>query len=73
MRQEVVLAKESHGYELRAQLDRALGPLAEGTNDGQVYVTLTRLETGGLVERDDAPSERLDREVYRSRPPARSG
>lgn len=69
MRQEVVmamLAKEpSHGYELRARLDRALGPLAEGINEGQIYVTLSRLEKGGFVVRDDAPSDRPDRKVYR--------
>ena len=72
MQQEVVLAmlakEPSHGYELRAQLDRALGPLAEGINEGQIYVTLTRLEKGGLVARDDAPSQRPDRKVYRLTP-----
>jgi DNA-binding PadR family transcriptional regulator len=69
VQQEVVLAmlakEPSHGYELRARLDRALGPLAEGINVGQIYVTLTRLEKGGLVVRDDAPGERPDRKVYR--------
>jgi DNA-binding PadR family transcriptional regulator len=45
-----MLAKEpSHGYELRARLRDALGPVGEGMNDGQVYVTLTRLERAGLV------------------------
>jgi DNA-binding PadR family transcriptional regulator len=69
VQQEVVLAmlakEPSHGYELRARLDRALGPLAEGINVGQIYVTLARLEKGGLVVRDDAPGERPDRKVYR--------
>ena len=50
MRQEValaMLAKEpSHGYELRARMRRALGPLGDAMNAGQVYVTLTRLEGG---------------------------
>jgi len=68
VQQEVVLAmlakEPSHGYELRARFDRALGPLAEGINEGQIYVTLTRLERAGLVVRDDAPSERPDRKVY---------
>jgi DNA-binding PadR family transcriptional regulator len=72
MQQEVVLAllakEPSHGYELRTRLDRALGPLAEGINEGQIYVTLTRLEKAGLVERDDAPTERPDRKVYRLTP-----
>ena len=68
MQQEVVLAmlakEPSHGYELRARLSRALGPLAEGISEGQMYVTLTRLEKGGFVERVDAPAERSDRKVY---------
>ncbi len=72
MQQEVVmamLAKEpSHGYELRARLDSALGPLAKGINEGQIYVTLARLERGGFVERDDVPSGRPDRKVYRLTP-----
>jgi DNA-binding PadR family transcriptional regulator len=72
MQQEVVLAmlakEPSHGYELRARLGRALGPLAEGISEGQVYVTLTRLEKAGLVERVNAPAERADRKVYRLTP-----
>lgn len=64
-----MLAKEpSHGYELRARLDQPLGPLADGINEGQVYVTLTRLEKGGFVERVDSPAERSDRKVYRLTP-----
>ncbi len=39
----------SHGYELRARLALALGPLAGVLNEGQVYVTLGRLEKSGLV------------------------
>jgi len=70
--QEVVLAmlakEPSHGYELRARLGQALGPLAEGINEGQMYVTLTRLEKGGFVARVDAPTERSDRKVYRLTP-----
>jgi DNA-binding PadR family transcriptional regulator len=53
MRQEVVLAmlakEPSHGYQLRARLRDALGPLGDALNDGQVYVTLTRLEKAGLL------------------------
>jgi DNA-binding PadR family transcriptional regulator len=68
MQQEVVLAmlakEPSHGYELRARLGQALGPLAEGISEGQMYVTLTRLEKGGFVARVDAPAERSDRKVY---------
>jgi DNA-binding PadR family transcriptional regulator len=72
MQQEVVLAmlakEPSHGYELRARLGEALGPLAEGINEGQMYVTLTRLEKGGFVARVDVPTERSDRKVYRLTP-----
>ncbi len=68
MQQEVVLAmlakEPSHGYELRARLARALGPVAEGISEAQMYVTLTRLEKGGFVARLDAPAQRSDRKVY---------
>lgn len=74
--QEVVLAmlakEPSHGYELRARLRAALGPLGEAMNAGQVYVTLTRLEKAGLVSADvvagepqDGRPDRPDRKVYR--------
>jgi DNA-binding PadR family transcriptional regulator len=56
MQQEVVLAmlakESSQGFQLRARLDRALGPLGEAMNDGQIYVTLRRLEKAGLVTRE---------------------
>jgi DNA-binding PadR family transcriptional regulator len=70
VQQEVVLAmlakEPSHGYELRGRLDRALGPLGEGMNAGQIYVVLGRLEKAGLVVRDGASSEtdHPDRKVY---------
>ena len=70
MKQEVVLAmlakEPSYGYELRARLRSALGPLGEAMNDGQIYVTLTRLEKAGQVvsERTSAAAERPDRKVY---------
>ncbi|MFI6316502.1 PadR family transcriptional regulator [Nonomuraea sp. NPDC050556] len=64
MQQEVVLAmlakEPSHGYELRARLRDALGPLGDAMNDGQVYVTLTRLEKAGLLEVERT----ADRKVY---------
>jgi DNA-binding PadR family transcriptional regulator len=62
-----MLAKEpSHGYQLRARLRQALGPLGESMNAGQVYVTLARLERAGLVvcERVDGLPDRPDRKVY---------
>jgi DNA-binding PadR family transcriptional regulator len=68
VQQEVVLAmlakEPSHGYELRVRLARALGPVAEGMNEAQMYVTLARLEKGGFVARLDAPAQRSDRKVY---------
>ena len=61
-----LLAKEaSHGYQLRARLQLALGPLAEALNQGQVYVTLSRLEKAGLVSsKRVGQSDRQDRKVY---------
>ncbi len=70
MQQEVILAmlakEPSHGYELRARLKQALGPVGEDLNAGQVYVTLARLEKGGLVTATPAAGipERPDRKVY---------
>ena len=62
-----MLAKEpSHGYQLRARLGLALGPLGDAMNAGQIYVTLTRLEKAGLVvaERAAGLPDRPDRKVY---------
>ena len=70
MQQEVVLAllakEPSHGYQLRARLREALGPVGEAMNAGQIYVTLARLEKAGLVasEPDAGLSDRPDRKVY---------
>ncbi len=70
MRQEVVLAllakEPSHGYELRARLRQALGPLGGEMNEGQVYVTLSRLEKAGLVAPEPAAgvADRPDRKMY---------
>jgi DNA-binding PadR family transcriptional regulator len=70
MQQEVVLAmlakEPSHGYQLRARLRDALGPLGDAMNDGQIYVTLTRLEKAGLlaVEISADGADRSDRKVY---------
>ncbi|MFE9008483.1 PadR family transcriptional regulator [Streptomyces sp. NPDC007875] len=68
--QDVMLAllvkEPSHGYDLRARLVAALGPLGETLNAGQIYVTLSRLEKAGLVvqEREDAPVRGPRRKVY---------
>lgn len=70
MQQEVVLAllakEPSYGYQLRARLRDALGPLGDGLNAGHVYVALTRLEKSGLVavEKSADAADRSDRKVY---------
>jgi DNA-binding PadR family transcriptional regulator len=70
VRQEVLLAmlakQPSQGYQLRARLNDALGPLGDAMNDGQIYVTLGRLERTGLlrVEREPAWRDGPDRKVY---------
>jgi DNA-binding PadR family transcriptional regulator len=70
VQQEVVLAllakEPSHGYQLRARLVQALGPLGDAMNAGQIYVTLGRLEKAGLVACEQAAgvAERPDRKVY---------
>jgi DNA-binding PadR family transcriptional regulator len=69
MQQEVVLAmlakEPSQGYQLRARLNDALGPLGEAINAGQIYVTLGRLEKAGLIALDggSGTSDR-ERKVY---------
>ena len=74
MQQEVVLAmlakEPSHGYQLRARLAQALGPLGGQMNPGQIYVTLTRLEKAGMVATvpTDVAPERPDRKVYELTP-----
>jgi DNA-binding PadR family transcriptional regulator len=61
-----LLAKEvSHGYQLHARLELALGPLGGALNAGHVYVTLGRLEKAGLVHaRRVGQADRPDRKVY---------
>jgi DNA-binding PadR family transcriptional regulator len=61
-----LLSKEpAHGYELRQRLTRALGPIGEVLNPGQVYVTLSRLERAGLVRSDQvAQAAAPDKKVY---------
>jgi DNA-binding PadR family transcriptional regulator len=69
VQQEVVLAmlakEPTYGYELRARLRQALGPVGEDLNAGQIYVTLTRLEKAALVTATaEAGQVRPDRKVY---------
>ena len=74
--QEELLAllagEASHGYQLRARLALALGPLAGALNDGQVYVTLNRLEKSGLLASTRVgQADRPDRKVYELTPAGR--
>ena len=68
MQQEVVLAmlakEPSSGSRLRARLNDALGPLGEDVNDGQIYVTLSRLEKAGLIARQGTETPEAGRKVY---------
>jgi len=62
-----MLAKEpAHGYQLRSRLREALGPVGDAMNDGQIYVTLARLEKAGMVtvEHTAGAPDRPDRKVY---------
>jgi DNA-binding PadR family transcriptional regulator len=68
VQQEVVLAmlakEPSSGSRLRARLNDALGPLGEDVNDGQIYVTLSRLEKAGLIVRQGTEAPEAGRKVY---------
>jgi DNA-binding PadR family transcriptional regulator len=73
VQQEVVLAmlakEPSSGSRLRARLNDALGPLGEDVNDGQIYVTLSRLEKAGFIARQEtarheAGAPEAGRKVY---------
>src|ERR1700733_7125772 len=68
----LLAAEPSHGYQLRARLALALGPLAGALNDGQVYVTLNRLEKAGLVTSERVgQADKPDRRVYELTPAGR--
>jgi DNA-binding PadR family transcriptional regulator len=68
MQQEAVLAmlakEPSAGSRLRARLNDALGPLGEAVNDGQIYVTLSRLEKAGFIARHGTAAPEAGRKVY---------
>jgi DNA-binding PadR family transcriptional regulator len=68
VQQEVVLAmlakEPSSGSRLRARLNDALGPLGEAVNDGQIYVTLSRLEKAGFIARQGTEAPEAGRKVY---------
>jgi DNA-binding PadR family transcriptional regulator len=68
VQQEVVLAmlakEPSSGSRLRARLNDALGPLGEDVNDGQIYVTLSRLEKAGFITRQETGAPEAGRKIY---------
>jgi DNA-binding PadR family transcriptional regulator len=68
VQQEVVLAmlakEPSSGSRLRARLNDALGPLGEAVNEGQIYVTLSRLEKAGLIARYGLGMPEAGRKAY---------
>jgi DNA-binding PadR family transcriptional regulator len=68
VQQEVVLAmlakEPSSGSRLRARLNDALGPLGEAVNDGQIYVTLSRLEKAGFIARHGTDAPDAGRKIY---------
>lgn len=72
MQQEVVLAllakEPSPGSRLRVRLNEALGPLGEAMNDGQIYVTLSRLEKAGLIARQTSEASGAGRKLYELTP-----
>jgi DNA-binding PadR family transcriptional regulator len=68
VQQEVVLAmlakEPSSGSRLRTRLNDALGPLGEDVNDGQIYVTLSRLEKAGFITRQETGAPEAGRKIY---------
>jgi DNA-binding PadR family transcriptional regulator len=72
VQQEVVLAmlakEPSQGSGLRIRLNSALGPLGDAMNEGQIYVTLGRLEKAGLITRLAADVSGADRKIYELTP-----
>ncbi len=61
-----LLAKEpAHGYELKSQLERVFGESYPPPNIGQVYLTLQRLEKGGLIRGEDVvQADRPNKRIY---------
>jgi DNA-binding PadR family transcriptional regulator len=73
----LVVKEPAHGYELYQRLTKALGVSGEAVSPAQVYVTLSRLERGGMLCRTDEQNgrrrsgderqvSRADRKVYKA-------
>jgi DNA-binding PadR family transcriptional regulator len=64
-----------HGYDLRRSYERNFGSVWTPINEGQVYVTLSRLEKEGLVRQQSIESRsseaRADRKDYEITDPGR--
>ena len=66
-------AKEpAHGYELKLALEQTFGAAYPSPNIGQIYVTLKRLESDGLVRSEDVEqTTRPNKRVYELTPAGR--
>jgi len=63
----------AHGYELRSAVQERCGAMLPPMNAGQVYNTLGRLESAGLVASEEVPQQgRPDRRVYKITPAGRA-
>lgn len=57
--------RPAYGYELKQSLEQTFGAAYPEPNIGQIYVTLGRLEKGGLVRSQEVVQEgRPDKRVY---------
>ncbi|WP_035842437.1 PadR family transcriptional regulator [Kitasatospora azatica] len=55
----------AYGYELKQGLEQTFGPAYPQPNIGQIYVTLGRLEKGGLIRGQEVAQDgRPDKKVY---------
>jgi DNA-binding PadR family transcriptional regulator len=63
----VLLAKgPAHGYELKQALEKLMGAAYPQPNIGQIYVTLGRMESAGLIEGEAVEqSSRPNKRIYR--------
>lgn len=62
-----------HGYDLKRSYDQNFGSIWTPTNDGQMYVTLSRLEKEGLVaHRVHEQEQRPDRKDFAITPTGRT-
>ena len=56
--------ERTHGYELKQAYEQEFGDLLPALNTGQIYVTLGRLERGGLVIGQAVPGDSRGKRTY---------